>query len=131
MTESRYDKGLKLFGEIYGDAAAASIDAYVEDGSGFGVEQARWTLEFAFGALWSRGGIERKLRSAAVLGMLIAQGAHEEIKYHTRMGMKNGLTRTELEEIFYSAILYAGFPAANAAKKAMLEGFAEMEGSQA
>jgi alkylhydroperoxidase/carboxymuconolactone decarboxylase family protein YurZ len=40
--------------------------------------------------------------------------------------MKNGLSRTEREEIFYSAILYAGFPAANAGKKAMLEAFAEM-----
>lgn len=127
MTNSMYEKGLALFGEIYGDDAAAGIDALVEGGSAFGVEQARWTLEFTFGSLWSRKGIERKLRSCTVLGILIAQGAHEEIKYHTKMGMKNGLSRTELEEIFYSAIIYAGFPAANAAKKAMLEAFAELE----
>ena len=43
------------------------------------------------------------------------------------MGMANGLSRQELEEIFYTAIPYAGFPAANTAKAAMLEAFGEME----
>lgn len=127
MTEDRYRKGLELFGEIYGEAAAAGIDAQVENGEAFGVEQSRWTLDFTFGAVWSRPGLERKLRSCAVLGMLIALRAHDEIKYHTRMGMRNGLSRTELEEIFYLALPYAGFPAAQSAKKAMLEAFAEME----
>jgi alkylhydroperoxidase/carboxymuconolactone decarboxylase family protein YurZ len=46
------------------------------------------------------------------------------------MGMANGLTRREIEEIFYTAIPYSGFPAANAAKAAMLEAFEELEGKQ-
>ena len=71
--------------------------------------------------------MERKLRSCVVLGMLIGLRAHDEIKYHTKMGIKNGLTRKELEEIFYTAFPYAGFPAANVAKAAMLEAFAELD----
>jgi alkylhydroperoxidase/carboxymuconolactone decarboxylase family protein YurZ len=59
--------------------------------------------------------------------MLIALRATDEIKTHTKMGIANGLTRKEMEEIFYTAIPYAGFPAANVAKAAMLSAFAELD----
>ena len=127
MAEDRYEKGLKLFAEIYGEEMAAGADARVQAGDSFGIEQSRWTMEFSFGSVWARTTMERKLRSAATLGMLVALRQHDEIKYHTKMGMKNGLSRIELEEIIYTAIAYAGFPAAQSAKKAMLEAFAEID----
>jgi alkylhydroperoxidase/carboxymuconolactone decarboxylase family protein YurZ len=127
MAESAYDTGLKLFAEIYGEDLAAGARAHAESATGFGSEQVRWTMEFPFGSVWSRPGLERKMRSCVVLGMLMALRQHDEIKYHVRMGIKNGLSKAELEEIFYTAIPYAGFPAAESAKKAMLEAFAEME----
>ena len=122
------EKGHALFAEIYGKDMADGCRAFGESGQGFGSLQAKWTLEFPFGQIWTRDEqLPRKLRSFAVLGMLIGQGQTEEIKYHTKMGIANGLTRTEFEEIFYSALVYAGFPAANTAKAAMLEAFAELE----
>lgn len=130
MGEER-EKGLKLFEEVYGPKMAEGIQAYIESSDEFGVEQAAWTLDWAFGSVWAREGLERKLRSCAVLGMLIGRGNSEEIKFHTKMGLANGLTRKELEEIFYSAIPYCGFPAANVAKAAMLAAFAEIDGEPA
>lgn len=127
MSESNYEKGLKLFAEIFGEETAAGVRAATEVGSAFASEQIRWAMEFPFGSIWTRTGLERKLRSCVVLGMLIALGQHEEIKYHTRMGLKNGLSRAELEEILYTALPYAGFPAAQSAKKAMLEAFADIQ----
>ena len=127
MSESNYEKGLKLFAEIYGEEMAAGVRATAEVGSDFASEQARWAMEFPFGSVWTRTGLDRKLRSCVVLGMLIASCQHEEIKYHTRMGLKNGLSRVELEEILYTAFPYVGFPAAQCAKKAMLEALAEMQ----
>jgi 4-carboxymuconolactone decarboxylase len=126
MNDKR-EQGLKLFREVYGDDMADGIAAHVAGSEGFGVKQAEWTLDFSFGSVWASEGLERKLRSCAVLGMLIALRATDEIKSHTRMGIANGLTRAELEEIFYTAIPYAGFPAANLAKAAMLSVFAEMD----
>lgn len=120
-------KGSALFREVYGDALADAMEAYIASGQGFGVEQARWAADFAFGRVWVREGLERKLRSCAVLGMLIVQGATDEIKFHTQMGLKNGLSRTELEEIIYTAIPYCGFPKAKSAKAAMMEVFAELD----
>jgi 4-carboxymuconolactone decarboxylase len=126
MSEVR-DKGLALYGEIYGQDEAESMAMYIASGDGFGVKQAEWTLDWSFGQVWASTRLERKMRSCAVLGMLIGLRAADEIKYHTRMGIANGLTRQELEEIFYTAIPYAGFPAANVAKAAMLEVFAEID----
>jgi len=130
MTEA-FDKGIALFREIYGDEMADGLLRQVEAKAPFSGIQSLWTLEWSFGALWARDGLERKMRSCAVLGMLIGQGQPEEIKFHTIMGMANGLTRTELEEIFYTAIPYAGFPAANTAKAAMFEAFAAIDKAEA
>lgn len=124
--ENAREKGLELFREVFGDDMASGVAALGQS-EAFGANQANWTLDFPFGTVWQGEGLERKLRSCVVLGLLIAQGARDEIKFHARMGLKNGLTKKELEEIFYTAIPYAGFPAANTAKAAMLETFAEME----
>jgi 4-carboxymuconolactone decarboxylase len=126
MSDAR-EKGLALFGEVYGPEMADGISAYIASSDDFGVKQAEWTLDWAFGEVWTRPGLDRKMRSCAVLGMLIGLRAADEIKFHTKMGIANGLTRQELEEIFYTAIPYAGFPAANVAKAAMLEAFAELD----
>lgn len=125
MTDTPREKGLALFAEIYGEDMARGTRERIEQGGGFGDEQSRWTIDFAFGEVWTREAMERRMRSATVLGMLIAQRAHDEIRYHTRMALRNGVTRQEIEEIFYTAIPYCGFPAAQAAKKAMLEGLAD------
>lgn len=126
MSEAR-DKGLALFAEVYGSDMAKGISDYIASSDDFGVKQAEWTLDWAFGEVWTRPRLDRKLRSCAVIGMLIGLRAADELKFHTKMGLANGLSREELEEIFYTAIPYAGFPAANVAKAAMLEAFAELD----
>lgn len=125
--DDRREQGLAIFREVYGDDMADGISAYIASHGSFGVKQAEWTLDWVFGDLWASEGLERKLRSCAVLGMLIGLRASDEIKSHTKMGIANGLTRGEIEEIFNTAIPYAGFPAANIAKAAMLAAFAELD----
>jgi alkylhydroperoxidase/carboxymuconolactone decarboxylase family protein YurZ len=51
----------------------------------------------------------------------------DEIKHHVRIALANGLTRQELEEVLYMSVPYAGFPAANTAKNAMLEALREID----
>lgn len=119
MERTAREKGLQVLADTLGPDMAEAIAA-TADAAGFGPLQAEWTIDFAYGTVWAREGLARKLRSAAVIGMLIGQGQAEELKAHVRIGLANGLTRTELEEIFYTAIPYCGFPAANTAKAAML-----------
>lgn len=125
MTSSR-EKGLEIFRDVFGDAAADGAITYMQTDS-FGVEGAKWAMEFAFGTVWARDQLDRKLRSCAVLGMLIALRQFDEIGHHTKMGLANGLTRTDIEEIFYSSIPYCGLPASNVAKAAMMKAFEEID----
>ena len=118
------EKGLAIFREVYGDQMADGLAAYMRSND-FGVECAKWSTEFSFGTVWSRETLHRKLRSCVVLGMMIALRQHDEIRYHTKMGMANGLSKAEIEEILYTAVPYCGFPASNTAKAAMKQAFAE------
>jgi alkylhydroperoxidase/carboxymuconolactone decarboxylase family protein YurZ len=127
MTEN-FEKGLAIFRDVYGDEAADGLRSHSERGEGFGIKQAEWSMEWAFGSVWSREEqLSRRDRSLAVLGMVIGLRSFEEIRYHTRMGLANGLTRQEIEEVFYSALPYCGFPIGNTAKAAMLAGFADLD----
>lgn len=119
-------RGLALYGEIYGAEAAEAMTKTIETGSRFS-KQAEWTIDWAFGSVWSRTGLARKMRSCVVLGMLIAQRSAEEMRYHVRMAIENGLSAEELEEIVYTTIPYAGFPAAAAAKRIIVEEIARAE----
>ena len=125
------EAGLEVFREVYGDGAAAGCRAAIESGEGVNAVHARWSMEFPFGQLWTREALPRKLRSLAVLGMMIGSRQSEEITYHTKMGVANGLTRAEIEEVFLSSIPYCGFPVANTAKKAILAAFAELDAAEA
>jgi 4-carboxymuconolactone decarboxylase len=122
-----FEKGLKIFGEVYGEDQANGVRSYIASDDSFGNLQAKWAMEWAFGTIWSRDELPRKLRSCAVLGMTIGMGTADEIKMHTKMGIANGLTRDEIQEIYYTAIPYCGLPRSNLAKAAMLEGFKELE----
>jgi len=69
-----------------------------------------------FGNVWPRCGLSRRDRSLVTLGILIALRADFELRYHFPIAVRNGLTRSELEEVIYQASAYAGFPAAASAR---------------
>jgi len=126
MSDKR-ERGIGFFGEVLGQERAKDLRAHIGSAD-FGRECATWAAEFAFGTVWARDGLDRKMRSCAVLGMLMALRQTDEIKHHVRIAFANGLTVRELEEVLYLSIPYAGFPAANSAKQAMIEALKEFEG---
>lgn len=123
-----FEKGLGVFADVYGPQAAEGCRKAAQSDSDFTALHVKWSMELPFGQLWTREEqMSRRDRSLAVLGMCIGQRSFEEIRYHTIMGVANGLTRAEIEEVFLSSIPYCGFPAANTAKAAILEGFKALE----
>jgi 4-carboxymuconolactone decarboxylase len=118
MSEQR-EKGIRFFGEVLGSESEPGYRDEVQAPSHFGSETARFSADFAFGTIWEREGLERKQRSLVVMGILIALRQTEELKYHVRVALSNGLSVKEIEEVLYQSIPYAGFPAANSAKIAM------------
>jgi alkylhydroperoxidase/carboxymuconolactone decarboxylase family protein YurZ len=125
MSDER-ERGLTFFGDVLGQENKSGLREHIGSAD-FGKECGKWAADFAFGTVWTREGLDRKLRSCAVLGMLMALRQAEEIKHHVRIALANGLTVKELEEVLYLSVPYAGFPAANTAKLAMIEALAEIE----
>ena len=83
---------------------------------GFAPEFPKLAYEHAFVDLWTRPGLSLKERSLLTIGILIGSGSEQELRSHLASGLRNGLTRQQLEEIIYHATAYAGFPAASAAR---------------
>ena len=86
---------------------------------------------FAFdvvGAMWARPELSRRDRSLLVISVLCAQARDEELVAHTRIGLRNGLTQAEIEEILLHVAAYAGFPAAMASSRRIDQALREAQG---
>jgi 4-carboxymuconolactone decarboxylase len=79
------------------------------------------SMDSVFGKLWLREGLDLRARSLVTLGILIALHARDELLVHFPIALKNGCTLGELEEVIYHSTAYAGFPAANIARRAALK----------
>lgn len=83
------------------------------------------------GAMWSRPQLNRRDRSLLVITVLAAQARDEELVAHTGNGVRNGLTREEIEEILLHVAAYAGFPAAMASSRKIDAGLKAVLGVEA
>jgi len=70
---------------------------------------------YAWGEIWSRPGLDRRLRSAITLTALVAAGREHELEMHVRAALRNGLTADEIGEVLLQCAVYCGVPAANGA----------------
>ena len=104
-----YQRGVELVREMLGEQFLAGMRAAAGSGA-FAADTATIAFESAFGAVWSRPGLDRKQRSLVTLGILIGTGKPSELKNHVRAGLNNGLSVTELQEVLIQAIPYCGFP---------------------
>ncbi len=68
---------------------------------------------YAWGEIWTRPGLDRRMRSAITLTALIARDHWDEFAMHVRAARRNGLTVEEIQEILLQAAVYLGVPAAN------------------
>lgn len=71
-----------------------------------------------FGDIWSRPGLDRKVRSMLCISILTAMGRGEEIKAHVNGALNNGCTREEIKEVILHTTVYCGFPLAQEANRA-------------
>ena len=118
----RYDQGMVVRREVLSDehvdraiAATTSVTADFQD----------FITRVAWGEVWSRPGLERRLRSVAVITSLIAHGHEEELAMHLRAARRNGLTVEEITEVILQSAIYSGVPAANTAFRIAQQVFVE------
>lgn len=122
----RYARGLEKLNEIDGHAGHKVIDAL----QSIAPDLARYTIEFPFGDVYSRGVLTLKEREIATIAALAALGhAQPQLKVHIHGALNVGCSRQEVVEIFIQMAVYAGFPAALNAMFSAKEVFAERDAS--
>jgi 4-carboxymuconolactone decarboxylase len=119
MTEKTRD-GLRIFSELRGDERAAAMRQRMESDS-FGSALVQHAAEYVFSSVWSRDELDRKQRSLVTISILIALRQIDELKNHVEIGVTNGLSAREIEEVILQSAVYAGFPAAWTALHAATE----------
>lgn len=109
MTASRYETGLARLTEIDGAAGEKVIAALADIAPDLG----RYVIEYGFGDVYSRPGLDLKSRELATVAALTAIGhAQPQLAVHLHAALNVGCTREELIEVIIQMSLYAGFPAA-------------------
>ena len=112
--EERRTQGVRVRREVLGDEHVDRANAGITD------ETARFQdfiTRVAWGDVWNSDVIDRRSRSMVTLAVLMALGRDDELAMHMAAAQRNGLTRTEIAEVFLQASVYAGVPAANTALK--------------
>ena len=70
-------------------------------------------VEFAFGDIHSRPGLDLKTRELVIISALAARdGLETELAGHIRAALCAGCTKEEILEVMLQLAVYAGFPAA-------------------
>lgn len=67
-------------------------------------------IEFAYGDIYSRPGLDAKSRALVVITAVVTQGAEPQTKTHITRGLHAGLTPTEIVEALLQLVPYIGFP---------------------
>lgn len=109
MDSSRFEKGIEMLKKIDGAGGEAVIKKLNDIAPDFG----RYLIEFPFGDIYSRPGLDIKSREIATVATLTALGnAQPQLKVHIAAALNVGCSRNEILEIIMQMAVYAGFPAA-------------------
>ncbi|WP_418131202.1 carboxymuconolactone decarboxylase family protein [Variovorax sp. 375MFSha3.1] len=105
----RYARGLAKLREIDGEGGVKVVESLAGIAPDFG----RLVIEFPFGDIYSRPGLDLRSREIATVAALTAMGnATPQLKVHIQAALNVGVTRDEVVEVIMQMAVYAGFPAA-------------------
>ena len=109
MDSERFKRGWETLKQIDGEQGERVISSLRDISPDF----ATYLIEFPFGDIYSRPGLDLKTRELAVVAALTAMGnATPQLKVHIQGAMNVGSSRQEVIEVIIQMAVYAGFPAA-------------------
>ena len=126
MTNDRYEKGIEIIKE-FTVASEENPTGHMDIGEAFediAPDLKRIVVEFAFGDIYARPGLDKKQKVITTISALVAQGT-PQIEMHVRTGLAVGLTPEEVVGCIMHLIPYTGFPRVLNALKAAQRVFHE------
>nr|EHL6943478.1 carboxymuconolactone decarboxylase family protein [Citrobacter freundii]EHL6952530.1 carboxymuconolactone decarboxylase family protein [Citrobacter freundii] len=125
MPSERFITGQEMLQKVDGKGG----DAVVESLQDIAPDFAQYLIEFPFGDIYSRPGLDLRSREIATVAALTALGnAAPQLKVHIGAALHVGLTQNEIIEVIMQMAVYAGFPAALNGLFAAKEVFASHKG---
>ena len=130
MTKSDlYHKGDAMRRQMYGEEAYDRANATV-----YSDPIMRQFLDVAtetvFGALWTRPGLDTKIRALVCVVSDIATSRDEELAIHLRFAIGQGWTEQELIEVMLHLSGYIGVPSTRGAMLVAKRVFAELKAEE-
>ena len=102
--ESRFERGARALSEIDGEGGQKVVDSLADIAPDF----ARYIIEFPFGDIYSRPGLDLRSREIATIAALTTLGnAAPQLKVHIQAGLNVGLSRDEIVETIMQMAVYA------------------------
>lgn len=123
VTDEQYEKGMKVRREVLGDE---HVDRSLANQTAFDADFQRYITEMAWGAVWTRDGLDRQTRHMLTIAILAALGREHELALHLRATANTGVTPAQIAEVFQQVAVYAGVPAANSAFGVAKQVYAEL-----
>lgn len=109
---SAHADGMAVRREVLGDE---HVDRSNAGRTSFNADFQDFITSYAWGEIWTRPALDRRQRSVVTLTALVAGGHLDELAFHVRAALGNGLTVDEIKEVLLQTAVYCGVPAANAA----------------
>ncbi|MDG2316794.1 MAG: carboxymuconolactone decarboxylase family protein [Gammaproteobacteria bacterium] len=107
--QKRHEYALNKLGQIDSEAAKKLIDSMQD----ISPDLARYAIDFPFGEIFTRPGLDLKSRELINVAALTALGnAVTQLKFHINGALNVGCTRTEITETIIQMAIYSGFPSA-------------------
>ncbi|WP_061030756.1 carboxymuconolactone decarboxylase family protein [Aliivibrio fischeri] len=108
MENLRYTEGLNKLNEIDGEAGQNVINS-LDD---ICPDLAKYIIEYPFGDIYQRDGLDLRTRELATVAALTALGhCQPQLSVHINGALNVGCTPSEVTEVILQMSVYAGFPA--------------------
>lgn len=124
MESKAYEKGMETLGKM---VSPEILRQTVENVRKFSPDMAKMVIEFPFGSIYSRPGLDLKQRSLITISSLVTQGAEGQLDFHIHAALNAGLTPEEIVEAVMHCLPYAGFPKSLGALGVVIRVFQERE----
>jgi len=106
---TRYREGLATLERIDGEGGRKVIDSL----QAIAPDLARYVIEFPFGDIYQRPGLDLAQRELATVAALTALGhCQPQLAVHLHGALNVGCTPEQIIEVIIQMAVYAGFPAA-------------------
>lgn len=108
MTKSKkYQDGLEKMREVIGNNGEGVVNSFQD----IAPDLTRYIIEFPFGEIYSRTGLNLQKKQLVTLSSLVTQGDTEQaLTVHIGGALNVGLTPNEIIEAFLQLLPYAGWP---------------------